>query len=124
MSRRLPVIVLLTMLAVLVLAACGGQVQEAAPTIAAAVEEIAPTVQAAVEEAAPAEEVMDEGSIWVLLPDSATSARWETDDRRFFEEAFEAPASNTTLSTPKATPAPSRPRPNKRSPPGPKSSCW
>lgn len=28
------------------------------------------------------------GSIWVLLPDSATSARWETDDRRYFEEAF------------------------------------
>jgi D-xylose transport system substrate-binding protein len=31
-----------------------------------------------------------EGSIWVLLPDSASSARWETDDRRFFTEAFEA----------------------------------
>jgi D-xylose transport system substrate-binding protein len=31
-----------------------------------------------------------EGSIWVLLPDSASSARWETDDRRFFEEAFTA----------------------------------
>jgi D-xylose transport system substrate-binding protein len=30
-----------------------------------------------------------QGSIWVLLPDSATSARWETDDRRFFEEAFQ-----------------------------------
>lgn len=29
------------------------------------------------------------GSVWVLLPDSATSDRWETDDRRFFEEAFE-----------------------------------
>jgi D-xylose transport system substrate-binding protein len=29
-----------------------------------------------------------EGSIWVLLPDSATSPRWETDDRRYFEEAF------------------------------------
>jgi D-xylose transport system substrate-binding protein len=29
-----------------------------------------------------------DGSIWVLLPDSATSARWETDDRRYFEEAF------------------------------------
>jgi D-xylose transport system substrate-binding protein len=29
-----------------------------------------------------------EGSIWVLLPDSATSPRWESDDRRFFEEAF------------------------------------
>ena len=32
----------------------------------------------------------DLGSIWVLLPDSASSARWETDDRRFFEEAFDA----------------------------------
>jgi D-xylose transport system substrate-binding protein len=30
-----------------------------------------------------------EGSIWVLLPDSATSPRWETDDRRYFTEAFE-----------------------------------
>ncbi len=29
-----------------------------------------------------------EGKIAVLLPDSATSARWENDDRRFFEEAF------------------------------------
>jgi D-xylose transport system substrate-binding protein len=29
-----------------------------------------------------------EGSIWVLLPDSATSPRWEADDRRFFEEHF------------------------------------
>ncbi|RMF79501.1 MAG: sugar ABC transporter substrate-binding protein [Chloroflexi bacterium] len=31
----------------------------------------------------------DEGSITVLLPDSASSARWENDDRRFFEMAFE-----------------------------------
>ncbi len=30
-----------------------------------------------------------DGSIWVLLPDSSTSARWETDDRRFFEQAFD-----------------------------------
>lgn len=29
------------------------------------------------------------GSVWVLLPDSATSDRWETDDRRFFEQAFQ-----------------------------------
>jgi D-xylose transport system substrate-binding protein len=29
-----------------------------------------------------------EGSIWVLLPDTATSDRWEKDDRRFFGEAF------------------------------------
>jgi D-xylose transport system substrate-binding protein len=32
----------------------------------------------------------DEGSIWVLLPDTASSDRWEKDDRRFFGEAFEA----------------------------------
>ncbi len=31
-----------------------------------------------------------DGSIWVLLPDSATSPRWETDDRKYFEEAFTA----------------------------------
>ena len=31
-----------------------------------------------------------EGSIWVLLPDSATSPRWESLDRRFFKEGFEA----------------------------------
>jgi len=30
------------------------------------------------------------GPIWVLLPDSATSDRWEKDDRKFFEEAFQA----------------------------------
>ncbi|MFT7583713.1 MAG: D-xylose transport system substrate-binding protein [Cellvibrionaceae bacterium] len=36
------------------------------------------------------EEMVDAGSIWVLLPDSASSARWETDDRRFFEQAFDA----------------------------------
>lgn len=29
-----------------------------------------------------------EGSIWVLLPDSASSDRWEKDDRRFFDAAF------------------------------------
>jgi D-xylose transport system substrate-binding protein len=31
-----------------------------------------------------------EGSIWVLLPDTATSDRWEKDDFRFFKENFEA----------------------------------
>lgn len=31
-----------------------------------------------------------EGSIWVLLPDSSSSARWEADDRKFLGEAFEA----------------------------------
>jgi len=38
-----------------------------------------------------------EGSIWVLLPDSATSARWETDDRRFFEEAFDEAGVDYTI---------------------------
>jgi D-xylose transport system substrate-binding protein len=33
-------------------------------------------------------EAAGEGSIWVLLPDSATSPRWESDDRRFFEQFF------------------------------------
>jgi len=28
------------------------------------------------------------GSIWVLLPDSSSSPRWESDDRRFFDQAF------------------------------------
>jgi D-xylose transport system substrate-binding protein len=32
----------------------------------------------------------DAGSIWVLLPDTASSDRWENDDRRYFSEAFEA----------------------------------
>jgi D-xylose transport system substrate-binding protein len=31
----------------------------------------------------------DSVDIAVLLPDSASSARWEADDRRFFEEAFD-----------------------------------
>lgn len=31
-----------------------------------------------------------DGSIWVLLPDTETSDRWEKDDRRFFKENFEA----------------------------------
>ena len=80
----------LMLIGALVLVACGGAaqeaVQEAAPTIAAAVEEALPTVEAAVEEAMP--EAMGEGSIAVLLPDSASSARWEADDRRYFEQCF------------------------------------
>jgi len=68
------------------LAACGG---EGVEQVAETVEAIAPTIEAVATEAA-VEEVMEEGSIWVLLPDSASSPRWETDDRRFFEDAFEA----------------------------------
>ncbi|MEP7224668.1 MAG: substrate-binding domain-containing protein [Actinomycetota bacterium] len=31
-----------------------------------------------------------DGSIWVLLPDSTTSPRWETDDRKYFDESLTA----------------------------------
>lgn len=37
----------------------------------------------------PEQEVVN-GSIAVLLPDTASSMRWEADDRRYFEQAFEA----------------------------------
>lgn len=37
------------------------------------------------------------GSIAVLLPDSTSSDRWEADDRRFFEEAFEAAGVDYTI---------------------------
>jgi maltose-binding protein MalE/ABC-type xylose transport system substrate-binding protein len=81
----------LMLIGALALAACGGQaqeaVQEAAPTVAAAVEEAVATEEPMVEETAP-EDAMGEGSIAVLLPDSASSARWEADDRRYFEQCF------------------------------------
>lgn len=37
------------------------------------------------------------GSIAVLLPDTVSSARWEADDRRFFEEAFDAAGVEYTI---------------------------
>ena len=37
------------------------------------------------------------GSIAVLLPDSSSSMRWEADDRRYFEQAFEAAAVQYTI---------------------------
>jgi D-xylose transport system substrate-binding protein len=38
-----------------------------------------------------------EGNITVLLPDSVSSARWEADDRRFFEQAFDAAGVDYTI---------------------------
>ncbi|MFK7804349.1 MAG: sugar ABC transporter substrate-binding protein [Anaerolineae bacterium] len=67
-----------------VLAACGSDPVEVAEEVAETITDAAEEVEEVMEEA------MAEGSIWVLLPDSASSARWETDDRRFLEEAFEA----------------------------------
>lgn len=51
--KRLFLLVTLGALAMMLLAACGGQLQEVAPTIEAAVEEIAPTLEAAATEIAP-----------------------------------------------------------------------
>jgi D-xylose transport system substrate-binding protein len=63
----------------LVAAGCGGDDEEEAAT---------PPAETGGAEPAPPPAAGGGGSIWVLLPDSATSPRWETDDRRFFEEAF------------------------------------
>ena len=68
---RLVVMILTLVLALATVAAgCGGDDEEGGGDTGAA-----------------AEDGGGEGSIWVLLPDSATSPRWESDDRRFFEEA-------------------------------------
>lgn len=72
--RLLALAALVAALAVLV-AGCGGDDDEAAGT----------GDTAAATEAGGAD-----GSIWVLLPDSASSDRWEKDDRRFFEQSFDA----------------------------------
>src|SRR5690606_16025280 len=42
-------------------------------------------------------QAQDEGSIAVLLPDSASSARWEADDRRFLSAAFDAAGVEYTI---------------------------
>ncbi|MCO6449513.1 MAG: substrate-binding domain-containing protein [Caldilineales bacterium] len=80
--RKLFIVLAVLLIAILV-AACGAATPAPAPTAAPATEAPAEPTEA------PAEPAGD-GSIWVLLPDSASSARWETDDRRFFEQAFEA----------------------------------
>ena len=78
------VLLVLTMMA---LAACAPPAAPAAPAGGGS-------------EAPAAEEsgaAMEEGMIAVLLPDSASSARWEADDRRFFEQAFDAAGVKYTI---------------------------
>ena len=60
----------------LIAGSCGSEGAEPATTTAPAKESVTT--------AAPS----GSGKIAVLLPDSASSARWENDDRRFFEQAF------------------------------------
>ena len=90
--RRFSVLII-ALLLVFVLAACGGDEATEVP----ATTETTDTTDTTVEEVATPEEVMAEGSIAVLLPDSASSARWEADDRRFFEEAFDAAGVEYTI---------------------------
>ncbi|HSC91691.1 MAG TPA: substrate-binding domain-containing protein [Gaiellaceae bacterium] len=66
---------LATLVLALVAAGCGGDDEEGAATTGG---ETSTGAAAA------------EGSIWVLLPDSASSDRWEKDDRRYFKESFDA----------------------------------
>jgi len=75
----------------LLVAACGGSSEEstdAAATTEAAASE-APAEEAAAEEVAE-EAVAAGGKACVILPDAASSARWETADRPFLEQAFQA----------------------------------
>ena len=96
MRKLLTLIIVILLL--LFVAACGGSTQETGSTEQGSTEESA--AEPAAEEAEPVEEeamAAVEGSIWVLLPDSASSARWETDDRRFFEQAYEAAGVDYTI---------------------------
>mgnify|MGYP001814699696 FL=1 len=79
MSKSIRIIVLFAALA-LVAAACGDDDDATTTTAAASGETTTPA----------SGETACEGNIAVLLPDSASSARWESDDRRFFKAAFEA----------------------------------
>ena len=88
MKKNLKMIMMIMAMGLIaLLAACGSDPAEVVENAGDAVEEAVEQVEEAVEEVMVDE---DAGSIWVLLPDSASSARWETDDRRFFEQAFDA----------------------------------
>lgn len=86
LSRRMRWL-LLAAIFVLVAAACSSTEDTTSTAAAPGTTQAAPTTT----EAAPTTtEAAAAGSIWVLLPDSASSDRWENDDRRFFEESFGA----------------------------------
>jgi len=78
--RKKLLLIVLGLVAALVMAACAPRAEE----------------EPAEEEEAEAESG-GEGSIAVLLPDSASSDRWENDDRRFFEQAFDAAGVDYTI---------------------------
>ena len=79
----------------LVAAACGDDDDDSSSDDTAAAEEEATEEEATDEEATEEESgdgeaaAGDGGPIYVLLPDSASSPRWEADDRRFYTAGFE-----------------------------------
>ena len=77
-TRRLGLILLLALVTALALVAagCGGDDDDEAEDTGAA------------DTGAAAGGGTCDKSIWVLLPDSATSPRWESDDRPYFDQAF------------------------------------
>ena len=96
MRKRLRLLIVSLAAFALFAAACGSDDDAADSGSDETTEETSSDEEEAEEEPAEEEEAEEEameesaGSIWVLLPDSATSDRWENDDRRFFKEAFEA----------------------------------
>ena len=93
LKRKLMLLIALLAAFGMIAASCGSDDDGETATEEPAAEEPAAEEPAAEEPAAEepaAEAAGGEGSIWVLLPDSTTSDRWEKDDRRFFTEGFEA----------------------------------
>jgi hypothetical protein len=88
--KKLRWLILIGLVLSLVLVACGGgdadETTDEPVATEEAMEEEPTTEETTTEETTTeettTEEVMTEGSIWVLLPDSASSARWETGWRR------------------------------------------
>jgi D-xylose transport system substrate-binding protein len=89
--KRLIWLLAVLIFAALLVACGGGEDPTAEPTSGS---EAAPTD---VPEETVDEGAAGEGGITVLLPDSASSDRWEADDRRFFEQAFEAAGVEYTI---------------------------
>jgi len=75
----------LMLVLMLVAAACSSS-DDTTTTVAATSGDDTTTTEAATSDETGGE--ASTGPIWVLLPDSASSPRWESDDRRFFDEAF------------------------------------
>ena len=55
------------------------------------------------------------GKVAVLLPDTKSSVRWETQDRKYLDQAFTAAGVHTRLSTRRAIRPPRPARPTRRS---------